>query len=348
MTDLPTTMSAAVYRGPGEVVLEERPVPSLAPEQVLVEVAHCGICGSDIHVLLDGLGQDGSIEGHEWSGVIAAVGSDVSQWAVGDAVIGGPSPRCGHCRRCLEGKPSQCQNRNGSVMDISEGAFARYVRTNASAIWRLPPGLSMREAALTEPLAVALHGITRSQVTADDTIMVFGAGPIGALTIAALRARGFGPISVVEPGARRRELALKLGASEVLDPSELELFEVLDPESLATRACDVVIECSGHGSAVEAAFNQVSRGGTLVLVGAGIDQPNLNPLRMILNEVTVRGSFLYDADGFADAIALLASGALPTDLLIEPMDVPLNQLVGTLRDLSSGVLAGKAMVAPGL
>jgi L-iditol 2-dehydrogenase len=348
MTDLPTTMSAAVYRGPGEVVLEDRPVPSLGPEQVLVEVAHCGICGSDIHLILDGLGQSGSIEGHEWSGVIAAVGRDVGQWVIGDKVIGGPSPRCNHCRRCLEGKPSQCQNRNGSVMDISEGAFARYVRTNAAAIWRLPPGLSMREAALAEPLAVALHGMTRSQVTPADTIMVFGAGPIGALTIAALKARGFGPISVVEPGARRRELALSLGADDVFDPSELEHFEVLDPERIAQRACDVVIECSGHGSAVEAAFNQVNRGGTLVLVGAGLDQPNLNPLRMILNEVTVRGSFLYDADGFANALALLASGTLPTELLIEPVDVPLRELIGTLRNLSSGVLAGKAMVAPGL
>jgi (R,R)-butanediol dehydrogenase/meso-butanediol dehydrogenase/diacetyl reductase len=348
MTDLPTTMPAAVYRGPGDIVLEELPVPSLGPDHVLVEVAHCGICGSDIHLLLGGLGQAGSVEGHEWTGVIAAVGADVDQWVVGDAVVGGPSPRCRHCRRCLEGKPSQCRNRTGSVMDISEGAFARYIRTNASAVWRLPPGLSMRQAALTEPLAVALHGITRSQVTEADSIMVFGAGPIGALTVAALKAKGFGPITVIEPGARRRRLALDLGADEVRDPSELELFEVLDPERIASGACDVVIECSGHGNAVEAAFNQVSRGGRLVLVGAGIDQPNLNPLRMILNELTLCGSFLYDADGFENALTLLASGALPTDLLIEPADVALDQLMGTLRDLSSGVLAGKAMVAPGL
>jgi (R,R)-butanediol dehydrogenase/meso-butanediol dehydrogenase/diacetyl reductase len=348
MSDLPTTMAAAVYRGPGEIAVEERPVPSLGPDQVLVEVAHCGICGSDVHVILDGLGQSGSIEGHEWSGVIAAVGSDVHQWSIGDTVVGGPSPRCGHCRRCLEGKPSQCQNRSGSVMDISEGAFARYIRSNATAVWPLPPGLTAREAALAEPLAVALHGITRSQVTEADRIMVFGAGPIGALTIAALKARGLGPVTVVEPGIRRRRLALALGADEVLEPSELELFEVLDPETIAARACDVVIECSGHGAAVEAAFNQVSRGGTLVLVGAGIEQPSLNPLRMILNEVTVRGSFLYDADGIDDALALLASGDLPTNLLIEPVDVPLGELVGTLRDLSSGALAGKAMVSPGL
>jgi (R,R)-butanediol dehydrogenase/meso-butanediol dehydrogenase/diacetyl reductase len=195
---------------------------------------------------------------------------------------------------------------------------------------------------------VALHGITRSQVTEADSIMVFGAGPIGALTVAALKARAFGPITVVEPGARRRQLALDLGADEVRDPSELELFEVLDPERIASAACDVVIECSGHGDAVAAAFNQVSRGGRLVLVGAGIDQPNLNPLRIILNELTLCGSFLYDADGFENALTLLASGALPTDLLIEPADVALDQLMGTLRDLSSGVLAGKAMVAPGL
>jgi threonine dehydrogenase-like Zn-dependent dehydrogenase len=324
VTDLPTKMSAAVYRGPGDVVLEERDVPKLGPDQVLVEVGHCGICGADIHLLLDGLGQNGSVEGHEWSGVVA------------------------QCRRCLEGKPSQCQNRTGSVMDISEGAFARYIRVNAVALRRLPPGLSIREAALTEPLAVALHGITRSGVTEDDSIMVFGAGPIGALTVASLKAAGFGPITVVEPGARRRQLALDLGADEVIEPSELEIFDVLEPERIATRACDVVIECSGIGAAIEAGFNQVARGGRLVLVGAGLDQPALNPLRIILNEITVCGSFLYDSDGFDRALALLASGDLPTGLLIEPTDIPLDQLVGALRDLSSGALAGKAMVAPGL
>jgi 2-desacetyl-2-hydroxyethyl bacteriochlorophyllide A dehydrogenase len=341
-------MTAAVYRGPGEIVVEERSVPTLGPEQVLVEVAHCGICGTDIHLLLEGKGRSGSVEGHEWSGVIVAVGADVSEWAIGDAVVGGPSPRCRHCRRCLEGKPSQCQNRKGSVMDASEGAFARYVRANAAAVRPVPPGVTMREAALAEPLAVALHGITRSGVTKGDTIMVFGAGPIGALTVAVLKAWGLGPITVVEPGARRRHLAQDLGADEVLDPSEMEHFDIMDAERIAARACDVVLECSGHGAAINAGFDQVARGGTLVLVGSGIDQPTLNPLRMILNEVTVRGSFLYDADGIDVALSLLASGVLPTARLIEPADVLLGQLMGTLRDLSSGSLAGKAMVTPGL
>jgi threonine dehydrogenase-like Zn-dependent dehydrogenase len=349
MPDLPTTMPAAVYRGEGKIALEERPVPDVGPDQVLVEVAHCGICGSDIHVVLDGLGQDGSIEGHEWSGRVVAVGTDAAhQWSVGDTVVGGPSPRCGHCRRCLEGKPSQCLNRQGSVMDISEGAFARYIRTRSTGIRRLPPGLSLREAALAEPLAVALHGITRSGVGPGDTIMVFGAGPIGALTVAVLKARGLGPITVVEPGAKRRQLARALGANEVIEPSALEIFEVLEPEPLATLACDVVLECSGHGAAIQAGFNQVGRGGTLTLVGAGLDQPPLNPLRMILNEITVRGSFLYDADGFDQALELLASGRLPTHLLIEQTDFPLHELVETLRDLAKGELAGKAMIAPGL
>jgi len=349
MPDLPTTMSAAVYRGPGQIALEERPVPAVGPDQLLVEVAHCGVCGSDIHLVLDGLGQDGSIEGHEWSGIVVAIGEEaVGEWSVGDAVVGGPSPRCRHCRRCLEGKPSQCLNRQGSVMDISEGAFARYIRTTSTRVRRLPPGLSVREAALAEPLAVALHGITRSGVTAGDTIMVFGAGPIGALTIAALKARGLGPITAVEPGGKRRQLARDLGADEVIEPSALEFFDVLEPEPLAARACDVVLECSGHGSAIQAGFNQVGRGGTLVLVGAGLDQPALNPLRTILNEITVCGSFLYDADGFDRALELLASRQLPTHLLIEQSDFTLHELVDTMHGLASGELAGKAMIAPGL
>jgi len=108
---LPPTMPAAVYTARGEVTVEERPVPSPGPGQVLVEVGHCGICGSDIHIILEGWGKPGVVEGHEWSGVVAAVGDGVDTWAVGDAVVGGPSPRCGRCQRCREGKPSQCENR---------------------------------------------------------------------------------------------------------------------------------------------------------------------------------------------------------------------------------------------
>lgn len=349
MTVLPEVMPAAVYHSPGVVIVEDRPVPRPGPGEVLVEVDHCGICGSDIHILLEGWGnQPGLIAGHEYTGTIAAVGEGVTGWTAGDRIVGGPSPKCGRCRRCLEGKPSQCENREGSIAHSADGAFAQYTLVRAAALVRLPEGLSLREAALAEPLAVALHGITRSGIVQGDSAMVIGAGPIGALTIAALVARGIGPVTAVEPGERRKELARALGAASVLDPSELPLFPPWEPERISDLAVHVVLECSGKKAAIESGFNQLRRGGTLVLVGAGMEAPSFDPNRFLLNELSVRGSFVYDLDGFERAVELLASGALPTELLIEADDVPLDRLGDTLAGLAEGRIAGKAMVVPRL
>jgi (R,R)-butanediol dehydrogenase / meso-butanediol dehydrogenase / diacetyl reductase len=347
MGALPDTMPAAVYRKPGEVVVEEKPVPAPAPGEVLVEVDHCGICGSDIHMLLEGWGdKPGLVAGHEFTGSIAALGEGVEGWQLGEVVVGGTTPKCGRCRRCLEGKPSQCENRQGSIVDGHDGAFARYVLVRAAALLRLPAGVTAREAALAEPLAVALHGITRSGAAPGDSVMVMGAGPIGALSVAALVACGIGPVSVVEPGERRRELATKLGAARVLRPEELETFPPWEPERIAEHAVHVVLECSGKKAAMEAGFHQLRRGGTMALVGAGMEGPKFDPNRFLLNELQVVGSFVYDLGGFDHALELLASDGFPTDVLIEAEDVTLDRISDALVDLAEGRLAGKVMVVP--
>ncbi len=349
MIDLPEVMPAAVYRGPGEVVVEERPVPRPGLGEVLLQVDHCGICGSDIHMLLEGWGdKPGLVAGHEFSGTIAALGQGVEGWRIGETVVEGTSPKCGRCRRCREGKPSQCENREGSIIDGHDGAFAGYALVAAASLLRLPPGLTARQAALAEPLAVALHGITRSGAAPGDTVMVIGAGPIGALSIAALVAAGIGPVTVVEPGQRRKQLARELGAAEVLDPADLEKFPPWEPERIAERSVHVVLECSGKKAAIEAGFHQLRRGGTLALVGAGIDHPTFDPNRFILNELHVVGSFVYDQGGFERALELLVSESFPTDLLIEADDVPLDGLSDALVGLAEGRYAGKVMVVPRL
>lgn len=345
------TNVVAVNAGRGQVAVEERPLPSPGPGEVLVEVSHCGICGSDIHMIVDGWGETGRVEGHEYTGTIAAVGPAVEGWLVGDVVVGGPAPKCGHCRRCLEGKPSQCENRDKSVIDAHDGAFARYTVVDARQLLHLPEGLGAREAALAEPLAVALHGITRSGIaaaTGNPTTMVFGAGPIGVLTVGALKALGIGPISVVEPNHGRQQLAERFGADRVLQPSDLEIFPMWEPERISADAVDFVFECSGKKAAMEAGYNQLLRGGVLTLVGAGVEPPTFDPNRMILNELHVCGSFIYDADGFERALEMLASGMLPVDGLIEPDDVTLDRLGDALTGLAKGQIAGKVLVVPRL
>ena len=345
---LPNVMTAAVYQSPGVITVEERAVPRPGPDQVVVRVHSCGICGSDIHQLRDGWGLPaGVVAGHEWSGTIAAVGDDVTGWSVGELVVGGASPRCGTCRRCQEGKPSQCENRQSMAGHPSDGAFAEFIVARAAGVVRLPDGLSPRHAALAEPLSVAMHGITRSGVAPGDSVLVFGAGPIGALSVAGLRAMGIDDVGVVEPNEGRRRLAMALGAKEVVDPADLEVFPSWEPEKQSSRAAHVVLECSGHRAAIEAAFCQVRRGGILVMVGAGIDHPTFDINRMILNELTVTGSFVYDLGGFERALAMLATDGFPCELLIEPDTVALDGIVDAIESLAVGKIAGKVMVVPG-
>ncbi|HMC52722.1 MAG TPA: alcohol dehydrogenase catalytic domain-containing protein [Acidimicrobiales bacterium] len=335
-------MPAAVYRGPRSMAVEDRPLPELGANDVLVAVAHCGVCGSDLHTVMEGWARPGSIGGHEWAGRVAAVGPAVSRWSVGDEVVGGAA-HCGSCRFCLAGRPSLCTQRALAGTAEWQGAFAAYVRESEDVLHRVPPGLPLRAAALAEPLAVALHGISRSGARAGLRVLVTGAGPIGALVTAALVATGITDLTVSEPFERRRELASRLGAATTT-PDTLTRPE--HPGALVDAPYDVVVECSGSREAMEAGLAQLDRAGTLVLVGAGIRAPRFDPVRILLNELVVTGAYEYDATGWEDALALLSSGRLPVDDLVEPGDVPLEGLLPALNGLAAGDIAGKVLVAP--
>jgi threonine dehydrogenase-like Zn-dependent dehydrogenase len=342
-------MSAVVYTGKGELTVEELPTPKVGAGDVLIEVSHCGVCGSDLHMILDGWGRKGSVEGHEWSGVVVAVGDGVTEWNVGDHIVGGPSPRCGDCEPCRTGHPSLCMKRGTPGMGDGghQGAYARFIKQRENEIKRIPEGLSLRDAALAEPLAVALHGITNSGIQPGERALVLGAGPIGALSIAALRALGIDDIKVSEPAPVRQALARRLGASVVIGPDELEVPGPFDPGAVVSDAVDVVLECSGHGDAMESGLAQLKRRGRLVLVGAGMASPRFDPNRILLNELTITGAFCYDADGFDRSLELLASGRLPLNELIDPVDVPLTGTLDAMQALASGRIAAKVLIAPG-
>jgi (R,R)-butanediol dehydrogenase/meso-butanediol dehydrogenase/diacetyl reductase len=340
-------MPAAVIMGLRDVAIEERPTPQPGPGELLLEISHCGLCGSDLHFLLEwGPQKAGSIEGHEYSGTVVAVGPDVTGWQVGDRSVGGPSPRCGHCEYCVAGRSSLCieRGRVGSDEGEWQGAFARYKVVRAATSYRIPDGLAMKHAALTEPLAVALHGITRGGGARPGTRwLVTGGGPIGFLSVAALKALGIDDIVVSEPKERRRALCEKLGA-RVITPDELSTPRW--PHDLVDEPFDVALECSGVGPAQESALAQLKRAGTLVLVGAGMARPKFDPNRILLNEVMITGAYVYDDDGWGRALDLLASGKMPNDLLVEHDDYPLNRLLDAAVGLHEGELAAKAMVVP--
>jgi len=335
-------MRAAVYHKPGDISIEERPLPQVHAGDVLLRVRYCGVCGTDLHLVMDGWGRPESIPGHEYSGIIVAVGDGVDDWHIGQAVVAQPTSSCGQCKYCLVGRPSLCLDNTDIGMDGYQGAFAEYKSVAAKDLLLVPEGLGLREAALCEPLAVALHGITRSEVTPDMRVLVSGAGPIGLLILAVLQYQGLDDIVVCEPLERRRKRALQVGASTAVSPRDLAIPE--HPMRQVKHPYDVVYECSGKAGAIELALGNLARGGKIVLMGTGLDAPKLDAIRVILSEISVTGAYNYDENGFETAMQLLAKRALPVEYLIEPNDVPLEGLLEHMQALVAGELAGKVMI----
>jgi (R,R)-butanediol dehydrogenase/meso-butanediol dehydrogenase/diacetyl reductase len=307
-------MRAVVYRGIEQLEETSVPVPALSDHDVLVRVAYCGVCGTDIHIVFGdgGWGVPGSVYGHEWSGVVAAVGAAAGRWKVGDKVVGPAS-----------------------------GGFAEFLKEHEDTLFRVPPAMDLRTAALAEPLAVALHGVTRSGATASDRVLITGGGPIGLLTLAALQARGLTDVTVSEPVPERHATVERLGA-KVTTPAELE--EVQSYLDTVSEPYDVVIECSGTVAATTQGLTQLRRGGRLVIVGSNFGTVPLDPLRVLVQETEIVGSAEHDDHGFEDALGLLSDDAFPHRLLLESTDTTFAGLMPLLHQMKRGAVAGKPLV----
>lgn len=337
----PTQMRAVVYRGNEVLEVANVPVPAVGEHDVLVRVAYCGVCGTDLHIVFGdgGWGVPGSVYGHEWSGEVVAVGPSVSRWDVGDEVVGGERT-CGRCAFCVSGRPSLCTNVELPSGPTS-GGFAEYVMQHEDALFPVTAGMDLRTAALTEPLAVALHGVTRSGATPADRVLITGGGPIGLLTLAVLREIGLSDVTVSEPAPGRHALIERLGAA-VTTPSDLE--DVASYMDVVSAPFDIVIECSGTVAATTQGLTQLRSAGRLVIVGSNFGVVPLDPLRVLVQETEIVGSRQYDADGFDVALSMLAGDTFPHELLLEPADTQFTDLMGLLHQMRRGAVAGKPLV----
>jgi L-iditol 2-dehydrogenase len=302
------------------------PEPTPGPGEVLVHVAACGICGSDVH------GYDGSsgrrippiVMGHEAAGRIAAVGAGVSGFEKGDRVTFDSTIYCGVCAPCRRGEVNLCDNRQVLGVSCSDyrrsGAFAEYVVVPARILYRLPDSLSFAEAAMLEAVAVALHAVSLAPVSADSTALVLGAGMIGLLVMQALRVAGCSRVLVADIDDSRLKLAKEIGATAALPASAGLHAQIL--QLTGGSGVDLAIEAVGNNQTVAAAIESVRKGGTVILVGNISPEVTLPLQKVVTRQIRLQGSCASSGE-YPRAIELLASGAIqvkPLITAVAPLD----------------------------
>ena len=331
------TMLAAMFYAPMDVRLEERPVPIPAKGEVLLKVAAATTCGTDVkayrrgHPLLFKHTPAGF--GHEVSGVVTAVGPGVTQCSEGDAIVVANSAPCLNCYYCRRKRYSLCEN-----LLLLNGAYAEYLlipeRIVRQNLYRLHAGISFIAAALTEPLACALHGVDASAIAQGDTVVILGSGPLGLLLAACASLRG-ARVIITGRGKERLQLARHFGAQVALDVNGLSWEEqraAILRETEELRGADVVIEAVGTPETWELAASLARCGGLVNLFGgcpsgtrASFDTRSLH-----YNELTLKGVFHHTPAYFAQALELIEGKHVDVEALITAR-VPLATLLDTLQ-----------------
>ncbi len=309
-------MLAGVCDAPGSFELREVDSPSPASGEVLIEVAACGICGTDLHIL------DGTyhadypiIPGHELTGTVTALGDGVSHLEVGTRVAVNPNLPCRHCRQCRRGRPHLCENPQ-AVGVTRSGGFAEKCAFPAELAVRLPDALTLVEAALMEPTSCCLHGIEVARPSPGDHVIILGGGTVGLLLLQLARLSGAAQVVVSELVPSKRQLAEELGADASVDPAAHDdaVQALLDA---AGGPADLVVEAAGTEATATIALDLVAPGGTVLFFGVCEEEVSIGvrPRRVFREELRIVGSY---TNPFTDerALDLLASGKIETGGLI--------------------------------
>ena len=329
-------MRSVICHGPRDLRLEQREPPALNPQQLQVQVAYGGICGSDLHYAQHGGFGTVRIKepialGHEVSGIVQTVGADVKGVAVGQRIAISPSRPCGHCRFCQAGQHNHCLNMRfyGSAMPFPhiQGAFSEQLVIEGYQAHPIADHLSLSEAALAEPLSVGLHAIQRAGSVLGKQVLVTGCGPIGSLLIGALRRAGAARIVAADIADLPLKCAKEMGADETINLKTQA--EALDKYKVDKGQFDAVFEASGSEAALRTGLDTIAPRGVLITVGMGGDI-SLPMTQIVAKEIDMRGTFRFHAE-FATAVRFLneglvngkpvITGVLPMDRAIEAFDL---------------------------
>jgi (R,R)-butanediol dehydrogenase/meso-butanediol dehydrogenase/diacetyl reductase len=326
-------MHAAVYHGPRDVRIDDVPEPRPGPGELLIEVSRNGICGSDLHTYVGAakggasMHLPGIVLGHEFAGVVRDVGDGVDDVAPGTAVAIAPIEWCGSCYACLHAWPQMCRRLGiyGGYGRPLHGGLAPFVTVSRRAAFPVPDGLGVVEAALAEPMAVAVHAVRRAPNLLGANVLVLGGGPIGLGVLQAARAAGARATIVSEISPARRTAATRAGATVVVDPLADDLRAAV--RDLTEHGADVVFETTANDAALSQGIKALRPRGTLVSVGGWGDLAHFDMGVSMAKEIEVRFTITYEPSvDFPATLAMLADGAFDSDVLISD-HIPLERVV---------------------
>ncbi|MER9302751.1 zinc-dependent alcohol dehydrogenase family protein [Mesorhizobium sp. M0293] len=311
-------MKAVRLEAVGSIALREVDKPDIGPDDLLVRIEACGVCGTDRHLFHGEFPCTPPVTpGHEFSGIVEAIGKSVSGFAVGDRVTGDPNIACGRCAHCHAGRVNLCSNLR-AIGIHRDGGFAEYLALPQKQAFVLPAGLDPMHGAFCEPLGCCLHGVDLAAIRPGSSAVVLGGGVIGLLTVQLARLAGATTVILSTRQASRRALAEDLGATATVDPSATDVIDAIaGPAGLVPGGVDVVFECAGVRETVEQSMRMARAGGTVVIVGVTPQgmKAEFEPFDLLFRELKVLGSFLNPYT-HRRAAELIASGTIEIDRLI--------------------------------
>lgn len=341
------TMRAAVLVAPKQFEIRDVAIPQLGPDDVLIKVAACGICGTDIHMYNGHYAADKLpiIPGHEFSGTIAALGSNVSSLAIGTRVVGDINIGCGHCYYCRHNEILNCSEMQ-QVGISRDGAFAEYVAVPARLAIPTPDDAPFDLLALVEPVACVVRAARKAQARFGQSVVIMGAGPVGNLHVQMMRLVGAAPIIVVEPSEARARLAMEAGADVVITDTTAVRETVLAHTS--NRGADIVIESVGLAKLYELALELIRPGGHVLAFGitGPQDKLALPLLETVLREYSLKGTVAGMGEDMHDALTLLLHGRFKTEPFLQ-RSLPLDEIGAAFATLADYPEALKTQITLG-
>jgi (R,R)-butanediol dehydrogenase / meso-butanediol dehydrogenase / diacetyl reductase len=327
-------MRAAVLNDSNDLEVADVPDPSPGPGELVLRVAACGICGSDLK--LRPSMPAGLVMGHEFCGEIVAAGAEAApEWRVGRHVTALPIIGCGRCAPCVNGEPAHCVDADLVGVGGSPGAFAEFVRVDARETFALPESLDPALGALVEPLAVGLHAVERARPRAGDRVVVVGAGPVGLSVITWLAQAGVAELVVSDPSAVRRAAAESFGATRTVDPTTEEI----------ERRFDVVFECVGLPGMTDVCVRAAALHGRVVIAGVCTAPDPYVPIMAVLHELSMDFVVYYTRREFASVVDALGRGAIDAEPFVTQR-IGLDGVNDAFRELTEAKDQRKVLVLP--